>query len=144
MIIRADHLFSYWIFAWFLLFYGTHYKGKSDIIYSPKLAFYIAFFENLVEIFSIYKVNQSIWLMIKFAVTILLFKILPLYLMWDIPVVLPRDIYILVGVFIVYVIYLNVIGTSVLEVYKETADSLGKNNNQTPFYRFFDWISEKW
>jgi len=145
MIIRADHLFSYWIVAWFLLFYGTHTKGKVDIIYSPKLAFYIAILENIVEIGSLFSVNQSIGQILKFCVTIFLFKILPIYLMWDIPIYLPRDIYILMGVFIIYMIYLYGIGTSVLEVYKETSDSLETNRNQTPFYRFIDrfidWIS---
>lgn len=143
MIIRADHLFSYWIVAWFLLFYAIHRKGKIDEIPSPKLAFIIAIFENIVEIGSLFSVNQSIGQILKFCVTIFLFKILPLYLMWDIPIELMRDIFILVGVFIVYIIYLNVIGTSILEIYMETNKSLETNGNRTPFYRFLDWISEK-
>jgi len=138
MIIRADHLFSYWILAWFLLFYATHSKGKPDNIYSPKLAFYIAILENVVEIWSMFRLELGIGQLFKFGVTISLFKLIPLYLMWDIPIIIPRDIYVLVGVFIVYVIYLYAIGTSLWEVYSETAKSLENNRNETPFYRFID------
>jgi len=143
MDISWDKLFSYWIVVWFLLFYATHKKGKVDQIPSPKLAFFIAIFENIVEIGSLFSLNQSIGQILKFSVTIFLFKILPLYLMWDIPLNIPRDIYNLVFVFMLYLIYLYAIGTSVLEIYKETVDSLQKNENRTPFYRFLDWISKK-
>jgi hypothetical protein len=122
--------------AWFLLFYATHIKGKPDKIYSPKLAFYIAFLENVVEIWSMFRLQLGLGQLFKFFVTISLFKILPLYLIWDIPIIIPRDIYVLVCVFIIYIIYLYAIGTSVLEVYSETAKSLETNGNRTPFYRF--------
>jgi len=58
--------------------------------------------------------------------------------MWDIPLELPRDIYILIIVFAVYVAYLNIVGTSLWEVYSETTKSLENNRNETPFYRFID------
>lgn len=141
MIIRADHLFSYWIVAWFLVFYATYKEGRPDKIPSPKLAFIIAIFENIIEIGSLFSVNQSIGQILKFCVTIFLFKILPLYLIWDIPIEVPRDIYNLIGVFFVYVAYLHVIGTSLIEVYKTTNKSLAEGKNDTPFYRFLDWLS---
>ena len=141
MIIRADHLFSYWIVAWFLVFYATYKEGRPDKIPSPKLAFIIAILENIVEIGSLFSVNQSIGQILKFCVTIFLFKILPLYLMRDIPIEVPRDIYILVGVFLIYVVYLYAIGTNILDVYKQVNKSLEEGKNATPFYRFLDWLS---
>jgi len=142
MIIRTDYLFSYWIFIWFILFYAT-YKESSlkNTVPSPKLAFIIAIFENIIEIILLSRVNQNPWQILKFFITIFLFKILPLYLIWDIPLVILRDIYILIGVFIIYNIYLYTMGTSLIEVYKETQKSLEQNYNQTPFYRFLDWLS---
>jgi len=140
MVIRTDYLFSYWIFVWFILFYATSLKNP---VPSPKLAFIVAIFENIIEIILLSRVNKNPWQILKYFITIFLFKILPIYLMWDIPVVLPRDIYILIGVFLVYNIYLYAMGTSLFEVYKETNQSLEQNQNQTPFYRFLDWIKSK-
>jgi hypothetical protein len=60
--------------------------------------------------------------------------------MWHIPIILPRDLYLLIEVFLVYNVYLFMIGTNILEVYRETADSLENNGNRTPFYRFIHWI----
>ena len=145
MVIRADYLFSYWIVTWFIVFYAT-YKERSlkNTVPSPKLAFIIAIFENIIEIISLSRVNQNPWQILKYFITIFLFKILPLYLMWDVPLVLPRDVYILIGVFIAYIIYLYAMGTSIFEVYEATNKSLEQNQNQTPFYRFLDWISSKY
>jgi len=144
MVIRTDYLFSYWIFVWFILFYATYKEGSlKNPVPSPKLAFIIALFENIIEIISISRVNKNPWQILKYFITIFLFKILPIYLMWNIPIVIPRDVYILIGVFLVYTIYLYFMGTSLFEVYEETEKSLEQNKNQTPFYRFLDWIKSK-
>jgi hypothetical protein len=144
MVIRTDYLFSYWIFVWFILFYATYKEGSlKNPVPSPKLAFIVAIFENIIEIILLSRVNKNHWQILKYFITIFLFKILPLYLMRDVPLVLPRDIYILIGVFLVYTIYLYAMGTSLFEVYKETNKSLEQNQNQTPFYRFLDWIGSK-
>ena len=74
MIIRADHLFSYWIVAWFLLFYATHKNSRLDKIPSPKLAFYIALLENAVEIWSMFRLEIGFGQLLKYAVTISLFN----------------------------------------------------------------------
>jgi hypothetical protein len=143
MDITFDQLFSYWLVAWFLLFYAVHKDGKKDKIPSPKFGFILAIITNIFEITSLFKINIGLGQLIKYGVTIALFKILPLYLLWDIPLKLPRDIFIFIFAFFIYFIYLHAIGTSLAEIYKETNKSLETNGGHTPFYRFVDWISSK-
>jgi hypothetical protein len=143
--ITWDKLFSYWAFSWFIIYYfGNKYLEKYTgvKIPSPKLALHLALYENIIELISLITVNLNGWLITKYSLMILFVKVLPLYLIWDVKLEYPRDIYILIGVFIVYVAYLNLIGTSLLEVYKTTNKSLAEGKNDTPFFRFLDWISE--
>ena len=144
MFITPDKFFSYWALTWFIIYYfGNTYLEKYTgyKISSPKLALHLALYENIIELISLISVNLNVWLITKFILLILIIKVLPLYLIWDVKLVLPKDIYILIGVFIVYVIYLHLIGTSILEVYKATNKSLAEGKNDTPFYKFIDWLS---
>lgn len=142
--ITPDKLFSYWAFTWFIIYYfGNKYieKYTGYKVPSPKLALHLALYENIIELFSLITVNLNGWLITKFIIMILFIKVLPLYLIWGIKLEYPRDIYNLIGIFLVYVAYLHVIGTSLIEVYKTTNKSLAEGKNDTPFYRFIDWLS---
>ena len=138
IIIRPDYVFSYWILAWFLVYYSIHKKGKVDTIPSPKLAFYIAILENIVELILVYTENTNSWFVVKFLITIFMLKIIPIYLMRDVSISFPEDIYFLLAIFTIYVIYLHVLGTNVLEVYNEIYDSMKNNKNHTPFFKLID------
>jgi hypothetical protein len=140
MIITVDKLFSYWVFMWFIIYYfGNKYIGYN--VPTPKLALYIAFYENIAELISLMTVNLNWWLITKFSIMILFVKLLPLYLLRNEKIEI-KDIYILLVVFSIYVIYLYLLGTSLLEVYKTTNKSLAEGKNDTPFYIFIDWISK--
>jgi hypothetical protein len=132
-----DKFFSYWAFTWFLLYF---FLGHSFHIPSPKLALEIAFLENIVEFIYLISVNLDVLLLFKFLLMLVLFKVIPIYLLRKVPLAIPRDIYILIFVFIVYVIYLYLTGTTLLDVYNETNKSLTEKKNDTPFYKFIDWV----
>lgn len=135
-----DKLFSYWALGWFLLYYVSKMLHSSFIIPSPKLAIYVALFENMIEFISLTVTYLDIWKSLKFMIMMFFLKFIPLYLVRNVPIKIPKDIYILSGVFCVYVLYLHLIGTSLVEVYRETNKSLSEGKNDTPFYKFIDWI----
>jgi len=143
MDISWDKLFSYWVFNWFIIYYfGNKYIDKYTgfRIPSPKLGLYVAFLDNLVELFSFITVNFNGWLVLKYATMILFVKVLPLYLLRNDKIEI-MDFYILMGVFLVYIIYLHMRGTTLFEVYKQVNKSLAEGKNDTPFFKFIDWIS---
>jgi len=144
MNIDWDKLFSYWIFSWFIIYYfGNIYLEKYSgfRVSSPKLALYIAFFFNLIELFSFITVNLNWWLVLKYILMILFVKVLPIYLLRNDNIRI-KDFYILIGVLLGYIIYLHMRGTSLFEVYKQVNKSLAEGKNDTPFFRFLNWISE--
>lgn len=142
MNIDWDKLFSYWIFCWFIIYYfGNKYLQKYGgfRVSSPKLSLYIAFFYNLIELFSFITVNLNWWLVLKFITMILFVKLLPIYLLRN-DKIETKDIFILMIVVLGYIIYLDMRGTSLFEVYKQVNKSLAEGKNDTPLYRFIDWI----
>jgi len=143
MDITIDKLFSYWAFSWFIIYYfGNKYLEKyaGFTVSSPILALHIAFLENVIELISLITVNLNGRLILKFITMILFVKIIPLYLLRNDKIEI-KDFYILLGVFIIYVVYLHMLGTSLIAIYKQTNKSLAEGKNDTPFYRFIDWIS---
>jgi hypothetical protein len=138
-----DKFFSYWALVWFIIYYFVNkyqerYTGFR--IPSPVLAINIAFLENVIELISLITVNLNGWLILKFCIMLFFVKILPLYLLRNDKIEI-KDFYILIGVFSVYIVYLHIRGTSLIEVYKEKNKSLAEGKNDTPFYKFIEWIS---
>ena len=143
MDITFDKLFTYWVFAWFIIYYFTKYI-MHDIkykIHSPIIALYIGLIENLFTFISfvITKVDIIEW--IKFAGQICITKGLPIYLLRNERVNIPEDIYSFLFVFVIYLIYLQILGTNIIEVYKQTEISLTKGKNDTPMYKFISGLS---
>jgi hypothetical protein len=99
MEITFDKLFTYWVYAWFLIYYFTKYYHlfeRFDIKYkipSPIIGLYIGFIENLFTFISfiITKVDVVEW--IKFAAQMSITKGLPIYLLRNEHVKIPEDVY---------------------------------------------------
>ena len=96
---RFDYVFSYWIFAWFLL-YEFGYTS-----YNPKIALIIALIENIGILgLMIYFKNSFIYIFF-FALVVGCIKVLPIWLLrntnyeW-------RDVYAMVALYLVYVLWL--------------------------------------
>lgn len=145
MDITFDKLFTYWVYAWFIIYYFTKYYHFLDFVKfkipSPIIALYIGFVENLFTLISfiITKVDIIEW--IKYIGQMSITKGLPIYFLRNERVKIPEDIYSFLFVFVIYLLYLQILGTNVVEVYKQTEISLTKGKNDTPMYKFINGLS---
>jgi hypothetical protein len=102
---RLDLIFSYWIFAWYLLYI---FKWTN---YNPKLALLLWLIENgIMVIFMIYY-NRSIF---YFLLINLFIKVIPYFtiqrtMQWT-------DLYPTMGLFLVYLIWLKINGNEFFSI----------------------------
>lgn len=73
---RPDLIFSYWIIAWFLLYYFTSY-----IHYSPKFLLIIALLFNSGVFLTMVYNKMNLYYLFTFFVAIFLLKLIPIYLL---------------------------------------------------------------
>jgi hypothetical protein len=138
--IRPDFMFSYWIFAWFIVYYIIQkISNPSSFSFikqnlNPKLAIIIALIEN-IGLFGFLLIQKTqLYVLFTFIITTTIFKIIPIYLVYDHTILFPNDIITVVLLFILYNIYLFIWRTNVIEVTQKTADSLKKGKTYTPFF----------
>ena len=111
---RFDLVFSYWIFAWFLLYFFK------VIQYSPKLALCISLIENIILLcLMIFVLKSQLETIIKFLIINTFIKAVPLYLIWSDKINWKRDIIIIMVLFLVYVVWLFINSKSRLEEQNE-------------------------
>ena len=143
MQITFDKLFTYWVFGWFLIYYySVHVKEVPVKIPSPIIGLYVGLVENLFVFISFITTNTNWIEWVKYIMIILFTKALPIYLIRNETYVLSHAVYAFLILLVVYLIYLQWIGTNVIEVYKETEKSLTEGRNDTPMYRWIEWISK--
>jgi hypothetical protein len=94
--IRPDYIFSYWIFAWYLL-YITGWVTPN-----PKFAIYIAIFENLIIFLSMIYLKTNLKKVIYFLIMVILIKLIPLWTLRNTKIK-EKDIYATLGVVLMYV-----------------------------------------
>ena len=121
---RIDFIFSYWIFAWYLLYMAR------ITIYSPKLALIIAVIEAIVSYLLLKTANT--FTMVSTLIIVSCIKIIPLITLWREPI-RQKDIWALFTLFMIYNIWLGVYGETMLGVYKKIQVLLDKNTNELPF-----------
>lgn len=111
---RFDLVFSYWIFAWFLLYFFK------VIQYSPKLALCISIIENAILLcLMIFVLKSQLETIIKFLIINTFIKAIPLYLIWSDKINWKRDIILIMVLFLVYVVWLFINSKSRLEEQNE-------------------------
>jgi hypothetical protein len=95
MVPRLDFVFSYWMFAWWLM-YASGFK-----VVNPKFALILGVIENSLGLFFLPK--EKIWwyLVINFFI-----KLVPLYLVWNTRV-LQSDIVFTFVLFLFYIAWLK-------------------------------------
>lgn len=126
---RFDFVFSYWIFAWYILF------ALRLTTYSPKVFLILSvFFNVLVFLLMIYYKNAFVYILL-FIVANFIIKVIPILLIHHIKIK-PRDYYAGAGLFIVYNIWLFINGTSFTEIMKNQYDAVIKNDARTPFMHY--------
>lgn len=138
--IRFDYLFSYWIIAWFFIYYFIDVKnwigGQIHKYGNPKFALIFALIENIITLFWIIAVNRDIWIIFKYFCMMLIVKIWPLYLVWNSPVKIPQDIYVFITIFVIYNVYLYFNDETLITIYKRTFTSIINRDNNTPLFGF--------
>ena len=72
---RIDLIFSYWIFAWFIVYYFFGYK-----YYNPLLLLVIGFIVNIIMLIN-FIINNNYYKAILFSIVNFIIKALPIYLL---------------------------------------------------------------
>ena len=121
---RIDFIFSYWLFAWYLLYMAR------ITIYSPKLGLIIAVIEAVIS-FALLKTANS-FTMFSMFIIVSCIKILPLITLWREPI-RQRDIWVLFVWFVIYNVWLGVHGETMPSVYKKIQVLLDNNTDELPF-----------
>ena len=94
---RIDFIFSYWIFAWYLL-----YIFKIVDAYNPKFAIIAGLMENFCILLMMFYYSTKLKLVILFVIMMIILKIIPIYTIWN-KHIHSKDI---VATFVLFLIYL--------------------------------------
>ncbi len=113
-------IFSYWIFAWYLLYEFKYIK------YSPKLALIIGLISNTILLFLMIFYNNNIINILLFCIVQLFIKIIPL---WRLRNNKMYDIKSLCILFIIYMIWLFINNTNIFILNKIKMDKIKNNIN---------------
>ena len=116
---RFDLLFSYWIFAWYVLYM------LNVVPYNPKLALILAVFENigmlLMMIFYLHVPSNTV---IGFLGINILVKVIPLYTVWNKRIHLHEDMSRLLYLFLFYLFWVYMAGYSFFEQQMKLVNNL--------------------
>ena len=124
--LRADLVFSYWIYSWFILYIFKY------ISYSPKFALTLGIIDNIILLFLMIKWDTSIKTIIMFIFINTLIKLMPFYYLRN-ETYKMVDIYFTIGLFLIYIIWLYINNQSLVGNIKIIYDSLLYGKNETPF-----------
>lgn len=134
MLLRADLIFSYWIFAWYLLYILKIIK------YNPKGLLLFGIFENLVLLCILVINRKSIRTITIFILGLLILKIIPYFTVVNTHFKM-SDFYASIMLFILYFVWLTFNNTTVVEYQKKVINSVINDKNETPFMYLVDKLS---
>ena len=103
MVPRLDFVFSYWIFAWWLL-YAAGFTS-----FNPKLILILGIIENLIGLLFLPTEKILFYLVIN-----LFIKVIPLYLVWNTQVQ-QRDIVFTFVLFLIYLVWVKLNGVDMFK-----------------------------
>lgn len=128
MLLRIDLVFSYWIFAWYLLYI---YRVPFITNYSPKFAIGLGIIENIFTFLFMLFGSSSKETLLLFVIINTFIKLLPFYTLNNEHIHM-KDIYALFVLFFIYSIWVALNGESVIEYQNKILNSLAQNKNETP------------
>jgi signal transduction histidine kinase len=135
--LRVDLVFSYWIYAWFIL-----YELKITE-YSPKFPLILGIIHNLIMLIFMLLYGTSIRTIFYFIVINTLIKVIPLYYLRNEAIKL-NDIYFTAGLFLLFIFWLHLNEQSLVGNIKLIHDSLLYGKEQTPFMALLNKIKSNY
>jgi len=125
--LRFDLVFSYWIYAWYLLYAFNIYTS-----YSPKFALLLGLIENTIMLILMLLYGTSKETIFYFILINTFIKGLPLYYLRHQAIHL-KEIYFTCGLFVLFIIWLHINKQSLVGNMKIVYESLLYGKDQTPF-----------
>lgn len=140
-LIPASYIFSYWIFAWAVVFIFVKYAyrlSKSTLPkqiewFNPSLVLLVALIWNTLSLLHLMVSGSSVYMIFKYGLMIVFIKAIPLWFSWTWDIDLYRDVSIILGLFAVYCTYLWLNGTDFFAVYEDLTKSIENDEDRTPF-----------
>lgn len=123
--IEFGQAFSYWIFAWFILYYFK------IIPYSPKIWFILAIIENLCLLFLMFYYKNDWILIITFILINFTIKLYPLWLLRKEPIKL-NDIIFGSLLFLIFLFWISINNTNLIKILTHILNGIKENKPVTP------------
>jgi hypothetical protein len=134
-ILRADLVFSYWIYLWFLLYFFRFTK------YSPKFALILALLHNIIMLLLMILFKTRISKIINFVIINTIIKVMPLYYLRKEKIII-NDIYFTFIIFLLFVIWVHINKQTLTGNLKIIHDSLLYEKNRTPLMNILSKIKK--
>ena len=131
--LRPDLVFSYWIYAWYIIYVFNFFP------FPPKFPQPVGFIDNIVMLCLMFMYGTSPRTIYYFIIINTVIKVVPLYFLQE-EVVKMKDIYFTIGLFIVFIIWLQINKQSLIGNIKLVHDSLLYGQNKTPFMSFINKV----
>jgi hypothetical protein len=133
--LRADLVFSYWIYIWYILY------AFKLIKYSPKFPLVLGLIDNIIMLIMMLSYGTSRRTIFYFIIVNTFIKVVPLYYLRNETISI-RDIYFTFGLFLVFIFWLHLNKQSLIGNIKLVYDSLLYGKDQTPFMSFINKIKK--
>ena len=133
--LRADLVFSYWIYVWFLLYFFQWIK------YSPKFALILGLLDNIVMLILMILFGTSRITIFMFIIVNTIIKVFPLYYLRKERIII-KDIYFTCILFLLFVIWIHMNKQTLVGNLKIVHDSLLYGENRTPLMNIFSKIKK--
>ena len=128
---RFDFVFSYWIFAWYLLYMVKFVKS------SPKLALGMGIIGNIVLLTLVILFGANLRTILSFIMINSMIKVIPYYSLRH-ETIRARDVKPIIIFFIIYCCWIYYNKQGLTGNYKRIFDSLVKNRYGTPAMSFLN------
>jgi hypothetical protein len=129
--LRGDLVFSYWIYVWYLLYIFKFIK------YSPKIPLILGLIDNIIMLLMMLLYGTSSRTIFYFIVINTLIKVMPIYYLRN-ETIKMNDIYFMFGLFLVFIIWLQINKQNLVGNIKLIHESLLYGKDKTPFIAFIN------
>jgi predicted neutral ceramidase superfamily lipid hydrolase len=117
---RFDLVFSYWIFAWFIVYiFGF-------ITYNPKIAFLVGTTVNLLELLAMIYYKNSYFSIIFYTFIFFTIKVLPLWFLQNTPNKIV-DFYAFIVLFLIYLFWLYINNINIQKILPNIMSKIQQN-----------------